>query len=58
MNLSEFTCICLGMLFNVLTFALGCAVGVSLVKRKDSHNDRDRYEDEDFRWYDNHHSQN
>lgn len=57
MNLSEFTCICLGMLFNVLTFALGCAVGVSLVKRKDSHND-DRYEDEDFCWYDNHHSQN
>ena len=49
MNLSEFTCICLGMLFNGLTFALGCAVGVSPVKRKDSHNDR--YEDEGFRYY-------
>jgi len=58
MNLSEFTCICLGMLFNVLTFALGVSVGVSLVKRKDSDHDGDRYEDEDFRWYDNHHSQN
>ncbi len=51
MSVSEFTCIALGMLFNVLTFALGCAVGVSLVKRKDSHNDRDRYEDEGFRYY-------
>ena len=51
MTVSEFTCIALGMLFNVLTFALGCAVGVSLVKRKDSHNDRDRYEDEGFRYY-------
>jgi hypothetical protein len=40
------------MLFNVLTFALGCAVGVSLVKRKDSPNDdRNRYEAEGFRYY-------
>lgn len=51
MTVSEFTCIALGMLFNVLTFALGCAVGVSLVKRKDSHNDRDRYEDEGCQYY-------
>jgi hypothetical protein len=51
MTVSEFCCIALGMLFNVLTFALGCAVGVSLVKRKDSHHDRDRYEDEGFRYY-------
>jgi hypothetical protein len=50
-TVSEFTCISLGMLFNVLTFALGCAVGVSLVKRKDSHNDRDRYEAEGFQYY-------
>jgi hypothetical protein len=51
-TVSEITCIALGMLFNVLTFALGCAVGVSLVKRKDSHDDdRDRYEDEGFRYY-------
>ena len=51
MTVSEFCCIALGMLFNVLTFALGCAVGVTLVKRKDSHHDRDRYEDEGFRYY-------
>lgn len=51
MNVSEFTCIALGMLFNVLTFFLGTAVGVTVVRsRKDSHND-DRYEDEGFRYY-------
>ena len=52
MNVSEFTCICLGMLFNVLTFALGCSVGVNVCqKRKDSPNDRDRYENEGFQYY-------
>ena len=52
MTVSEFTCIALGMLFNVLTFALGCAVGVSVAKRKESPNDdRNRYEDEGFRYY-------
>jgi hypothetical protein len=51
MNVSEFTCISLGILFNVLTFALGCAVGVSL-KRKDSQNDnRYRYEAEGFQHF-------
>jgi hypothetical protein len=40
------------MLFNVLTFALGCAVGVTLVKRKDSHHDdRNRYEAEGCQYY-------
>jgi hypothetical protein len=52
MSVSEFTCIALGMLFNVLTFFLGTAVGVSLVRnRKDSDHDRDRYEDEGFQYY-------
>jgi len=53
MNVSEFTCIALGMLFNVLTFILGVAVGVTLVRnRKDSkHDDRDRYEDEGFQYF-------
>jgi hypothetical protein len=50
-TVSEFTCIALGMLFNVLTFVLGCSVGVTLVKRKDSHHDRDRYEAEGFQYY-------
>jgi hypothetical protein len=51
MNISELTCIALGMLFNALTFVLGCAVGVSMVRnRKDSGNDN-RYEDEGFQYY-------
>ena len=53
MNVSEFTCIALGMLFNVLTFFLGTAVGVTIAsKRKDSSNDDgNRYEAEGFRYY-------
>jgi hypothetical protein len=52
MTVSELTCIALGMLFNVLTFVLGCAVGVGLVRnRKDSDNDRDRYKNEGFQYY-------
>jgi hypothetical protein len=53
MSVSEFTCIALGMLFNVLTFVLGCSVGISVAKkRKDSHHDRDRYEAEGVQYYD------
>ena len=52
MSLSEFTCIALGMLFNVLTFCLGVAVGVSVCqRRKDSHHDRNCYEAEGFQYY-------
>ena len=51
MTVSEFTCIALGMLFNVLTFFLGTAVGVTLVRnRKDSDHD-DRYQSEGFQYY-------
>jgi len=50
-TVSEFTCIALGILFNILTFALGCSVGVTL-KRKESPNDgRYRYENEGFEYY-------
>ena len=53
MTVSEFTCIALGILFNGLTFALGCSVGISVCRRrKDSHDDRDRYEAEGFTYYD------
>ena len=52
MNVSELTCIVIGMIFNVLTFVLGCSVGVSLALRKDSHNDRNRYQDEGVQYYD------
>ena len=52
MNVSEFTCIALGMLFNVLTFFLGVAVGVNVCQqRKDSHHDSDRYKAEGFQYY-------
>jgi hypothetical protein len=49
-NLSEFTCIALGMLFNVLTFALGVCVGVT-ISRKESNDVRDRYRSEGFQYY-------
>jgi hypothetical protein len=53
MTVSEFTCIALGMLFNVLTFFLGTAVGVSLCHRKDSdHDKRNRYEAQGCQYYD------
>ncbi len=51
MTVSEFTCIALGMLFNVLTFFLGTAVGVTLCHRKDSDHDRNRYEAEGCQYY-------
>ena len=53
MSVSEFTCIALGMLFNVLTFVLGCSVGIAVSsKRKDSPNDDgNRYEAEGFQYY-------
>ena len=34
MSVTEITCICLGMLFNVLTFFLGTAVGITMARRK------------------------
>jgi hypothetical protein len=54
MTVSEFTCIALGMLFNVLTFFLGVAVGVTVCqRRKESHDDnRNSYEAEGFTYYD------
>jgi pectate lyase len=51
MNLSEITCIALGMILNVLTFFLGVAVGVSVVKKKKELNHGNRYENEGFRYY-------
>jgi len=55
MTNSDLVCICIGLTLNSMTFILGVAVGVSLVKRrKDSENDRDnrkRYEAEGFRYF-------
>jgi len=55
MTNSDMVCIAIGLTLNSMTFILGVAVGVSLVKRrKDSENDRDnrkRYEAEGFRYF-------
>ena len=52
MNVSDIVCVCFGMTLNVLTFCLGAAVGVSMVRnRKDSDNGN-RYENEGFQYYD------
>ena len=48
MTVSEFTCIALGILFNILTFALGCSVGVTLKRKESPNDDRYRYENEGF----------
>jgi hypothetical protein len=50
-TVSEFTCIALGILFNILTFALGCSVGVSLKRKESPHDGRYRYENEGFEYY-------
>jgi len=51
MNLSEITCIALGMIFNVFTFVLGVAVGVNVSQKRKDSTDGDRYEDEGFQYY-------
>ena len=55
MTNSDLVCICIGLTLNAMTFFLGFAVGVSMVKnRKDSDHDRDnrsRYEAEGFRYF-------
>ena len=38
MSASEFTCICLGMLFNVATFFLGTAVGFQIARSRQGDN--------------------
>jgi len=43
MRATELTCICLGMLGNVLTFFLGTAVGITMVRsRQDAAPGRER----------------
>jgi hypothetical protein len=54
MTNSDLVCIAIGLTLNVLTFFLGTAVGVSVVKsRKDSHDrdNRKRFEAEGFRYF-------
>lgn len=52
MSVTDIVCVCFGGILNVLTFFLGVAVGVTLVKnRKDSEHDH-RYENEGFQYYD------
>ena len=51
MTNSDLVCICIGLTLNVLTFFLGVAVGVSVVKKKKELNHGNRYENEGFRYY-------
>lgn len=50
MTIEQLTLCCVGVLVNGLTFALGLLAGASL-KRKDSSNDRDSYEDKARKWH-------
>jgi hypothetical protein len=50
MTIEHLTLVCVGVLVNVLTFALGFLSGASL-PRKDSRHDRDRYEAESRKWH-------
>jgi hypothetical protein len=50
MTIEQLTLVCVGVLVNGLTFALGILSGASL-KRKDSSHDRDRNKDEARKWH-------
>jgi hypothetical protein len=51
MTLSDFVLIAIGELLLAATFALGICVGVSLSKRKESHNDGNSYEAAQGKWH-------
>jgi hypothetical protein len=50
MTIEQLTLVCVGVLVNGLTFALGLLSGASL-RRKDLTNDRDRNQDEARKWH-------
>jgi hypothetical protein len=50
MTIEQLTLVCVGVLVNGLTFALGLLSGASL-RRKDLTNDRDRNKDEARKWH-------
>ena len=50
MTLEQLTLVCVGVLVNGLTFALGLLTGASL-KRKELSHDRDSYEDKVSQWH-------
>jgi hypothetical protein len=50
MTIEQLTLICVGVLVNGLTFALGLLSGASL-RRKDLTHDRDRNKDEARKWH-------
>lgn len=51
MTASDIASISIGMILNALTFFLGVATGVSVVKKKKELNHGNRYENEGFRYY-------
>jgi hypothetical protein len=50
MTIEQLTLVCVGVLVNGLTFALGLLSGASL-RRKDLTHDRDRNKDEARKWH-------
>lgn len=50
MTIEQLTLICVGLLVNGLTFALGLVAGASL-RRKETRHDRDSYEDKARQWH-------
>jgi len=41
MTIEQIVCVSFGSILQAVVFALGVAVGISLTKRRDSHNDSD-----------------
>lgn len=50
MNIEQLTLVCVGVLVNGFTFALGLLAGASL-KKKENRHDRDSYEDKARQWH-------
>lgn len=56
MTIEQLICVCFGMTANVITFFLGVAVGVSLVRMNTGRSatyDGNRYEEEGYQYHKN-----
>jgi len=51
MTIEQLTLICVGVMVNGLTFALGLLSGASLRRKDSRHDNRDRYEAESRKWH-------
>ena len=51
MTIEQLTLVCVGVLVNGLTFALGLIAGASLRRKDSRHDNRDRYEAKAHKWH-------